>query len=302
MSGKISVLKARMIDHAVLPVPSLDVARARYEALGFTVAPDAIHPFGTENCCVFLEDGTFLEPLAIASRETCEEQAIKGHSFVKADQTYRFRQGDNGFSLLAFKSDDAQADHKAFKKGGFSDGPKVRFSRKYQKPGEAEQKVSFKLAFAGDARAPDAGFFTCEVKRAPKGGRGALVEHENGVVGMKQILMTEPNPTDFQYTLQTVLNQRDVDCHSFGMELEAANGTISVLSPEGAGAWFGPHTVPENREARGLLFQAIIFAVKDMDHLASFLSAKKVDYEMRGPRLIVAPAEGQGVVFAFEAQ
>ncbi|TIX38964.1 MAG: VOC family protein, partial [Mesorhizobium sp.] len=54
------------LDHLVLPTASLDVARARLTLLGFTVAPTGIHPFGTENCCVFLTDGTYLEPLAVA--------------------------------------------------------------------------------------------------------------------------------------------------------------------------------------------------------------------------------------------
>ncbi|TIT26271.1 MAG: VOC family protein, partial [Mesorhizobium sp.] len=43
------------LDHLVLPTASLDVARARLVSLGFVVAPTGIHPFGTENCCVFLE-------------------------------------------------------------------------------------------------------------------------------------------------------------------------------------------------------------------------------------------------------
>ena len=53
------------LDHVVLPVADLGVARARLTALGFTVAPDGLHPFGTANCCVYLADGTFLEPLAV---------------------------------------------------------------------------------------------------------------------------------------------------------------------------------------------------------------------------------------------
>eukprot|EP01133_Synstelium_polycarpum_P029511 gene29511-36177_t len=41
----------RPVDHLVLPVVELDTARQRLEALGFTVAPSAQHPFGTENAC-----------------------------------------------------------------------------------------------------------------------------------------------------------------------------------------------------------------------------------------------------------
>ncbi len=62
---KVAPKQPRTLDHVVLPVASLEVARARYEALGFTVAPNGLHPFGTENCCIYLEDETMLEPLAM---------------------------------------------------------------------------------------------------------------------------------------------------------------------------------------------------------------------------------------------
>lgn len=46
--------KPHPLDHVVLPVVNIDVARERIGKLGFTVAADARHPFGTENACVFL--------------------------------------------------------------------------------------------------------------------------------------------------------------------------------------------------------------------------------------------------------
>ena len=39
----------RPLDHLVLPVDTLTQARRRLSNLGFTVADDARHPFGTEN-------------------------------------------------------------------------------------------------------------------------------------------------------------------------------------------------------------------------------------------------------------
>ncbi|PYM68099.1 MAG: VOC family protein, partial [Candidatus Rokuibacteriota bacterium] len=35
------------IDHLVIAVPDLEVARKNYEALGFTVVPGGRHPVGT---------------------------------------------------------------------------------------------------------------------------------------------------------------------------------------------------------------------------------------------------------------
>ena len=106
---------------------------------GSPLPPDGRHPFGTENCCIFFKDDTFLEPLGIAQRETCEAKAIRGNTFVANDQNYRFRRGNEGFSHLVIKSDDARADHAAFKAAGMSGGKMVRFSRAYK--GQCRQQT-----------------------------------------------------------------------------------------------------------------------------------------------------------------
>ena len=88
-------LAPRHLDHLVLPVPDLDISRKRYSLLGFHVAPDGRHKFGSENACIFFENGTFLEPLAIGHRETVEAAIDKGNTFLRRDFGYRFRNGDN---------------------------------------------------------------------------------------------------------------------------------------------------------------------------------------------------------------
>ncbi|MBW8910040.1 MAG: VOC family protein, partial [Mesorhizobium sp.] len=70
------------LDHLVLPTGSLDVARTRLTALGFVVAPVGVHPFGTENACVFFADGTYLEPLAIGNEQVADRAIGEGNVFV----------------------------------------------------------------------------------------------------------------------------------------------------------------------------------------------------------------------------
>jgi hypothetical protein len=96
--------EARAIDHAVLPVESLEATRARLSsALGFTVAPDGMHPFGTENACVYFADGTFLEPLGGRAARGLRGDSAQGQCFHRiATRPFRFRCGENGFSALAF--------------------------------------------------------------------------------------------------------------------------------------------------------------------------------------------------------
>lgn len=289
--------EARAIDHVVLPAESLEAARARFSALGFTVAPDGLHPFGTENACIYFSDGTFLEPLAIAQREECEATARKGNTFTARDQAFRFRNGDNGFSALAMTTNDARRDHKAFRKAGFSAGKKLTFSRKFIDANGKKGKAAFLLAFAGDLRSPDAFFFSCEKISAPKVDRSALEAHENGVTGVLQVVMTEQNPTDFQYLLQEVVNNRNDEAHSFGLEIETARGSVDVMTPEGLDVHFG---VKRGNAERGLRFEGLILSVRSIEALEQYLGKQDIAYREMHGRIIVDAAPGQGLFLAFQ--
>lgn len=294
--------KARAVDHLVLPVGELSEARARLTALGFTVAPDAVHPFGTENCCVYLADGTFLEPLGIAQRETCEATAAKGNVFTARDQAFRFRRPlgkEEGFSALVFGSNDAKADHAHFVKTGMSAGRMLRFSRTFEDKKGNRQTMGFRLAFAADLRAPDAFFFTCERINAAPGGKKAFEKHANGVVAMTEIALSEPNPSDFQYLLEEVVNTREINAHSFGIELMSANANIAVYSAAGMKAWFGTEKAGHGR---GVKLRASVFAVNDIEVTRELFATNGVAYREIAGRLVVDPAPGQGAIFAFEAK
>jgi catechol 2,3-dioxygenase-like lactoylglutathione lyase family enzyme len=289
----------RPLDHLVLPVADLDTARARYEALGFNVAPRGEHPFGTENACVYFADGTFLEPLAIHQRETCEAEARAGNVFIARDQAFRFRRGPEGFSAMVMGSIDASGDDASFRAAGISAGEMLTFFRPVLAPDGTEGEAGFKLAFAADLRAPDCFFFTCERINVPKIDRSALKTHANGVVGISRIVGVEPNPSDFQYLLQDVTGQRDVRSHSFGIELQASKATVAVLTPEGFRAQFG---VARSPHGRGLRLEAIVFAVADLDGLKTTLSRNGIATRNAGARLVVDPAPGQGAIIAFERE
>ncbi|WP_246660367.1 VOC family protein [Nitratireductor sp. XY-223] len=289
--------KPRPVDHLVLPTAELEVARARLASLGFTVAPEARHPFGTANACVFFADGTYLEPLAVAQRELCEHAAIDGNVFVKRDQAYRFRRGEEGFSALVMGTDNAAEDRNRFVRAGISAGLNLEFSRPFETPDGARAMAGFELAFAGDLRAPDVFFFTCQRKNPPEVDRTALETHENGVTGIRQVVLSEPNPSDFQYLLQQVVGQREVNAHSFGVDLAAANTDVVALNAAGLKGFFG---VEGGTHARGLRLRGIVFATGDLNAMEQRLKEEGIAYVFTAGRLVVAETAGQGAFFAFE--
>lgn len=296
MSSQNSPAAPRALDHLVLPVGSLAAARARLGSLGFTVAPDALHPFGTENACVFFADGTYLEPLAVASREACEANAVAGNVFVARDRAFRFRCGEDGLSAVVLKTADAQADHQRFRKAGLSGGDPLEFSRPFRLADGSSAEASFRLAFAADLRAPDFFLFCCERTRERPAIAADLLHHANGVSSIARVVLVEENPSDFQYLLEEALGQRQVTAHSFGIDLDAGNAVVSALTPAGFEAWFGQQA----GGGRGLRGAAVVFRAEKPEAVEALLRRNDIAYEHRHHRILVQPAPGQGVVFAFE--
>ena len=291
-----STRTARPLDHLVLPVADLARARRRLADLGFTVADDARHPFGTENACVFFSDNTYLEPLAVASREECEAAALDGNVFVARDQAFRFRQGPEGLSAVVLGTPDAAEDHIRFRTRGISGGEMLEFSRPMRLPDGREGLGSFRLAFAADLRSPDFFLFSCQRLRALPVESTALRRHENGVLGISEVVLSEQNPTDFQYLLQESVDERQVSAHSFGMDIRAGSAKVSVLNPAGMEAFFGR---PVGGAERGLRGRAVVFRVADLEATRALFAQNDIEFAEMGGRLIVPEAPGQGVIFAF---
>lgn len=286
----------RRLDHVVLPVADLAVARDRLTRLGFTVAPDGVHPFGTENACVYLGDGTFLEPLAIGGRETAEAAATAGNAFVARDAAYRFRCGEDGFSALAMATGDAEADDRRFRAEGLSGGAPLDFGRDFVAADGSARRMAFRLAFAADLRSPDAFFFTCQRLEGPAVDRSALERHANATKSLRTVVLAEDNPTDFQYLLQLVAGRRDGEAHSFGMDVAAANAVLSVMTPAGLRAHFG--FIPP--AGRGLRFMGLVIGVEHLALAEKALVGGNVAFDRRLGRIVVPPAPGQGAFIAFE--
>lgn len=282
--------KARPLDHCVLPTADLAVARRRLAALGFTVAPNGLHPFGTENCCVYFADGTFLEPLAVADQAKTDTASMRGNVFTARDAAFRYRLGDEGFSALVFGTQDASADHREFTRAGISAGRVLNFSRPFTDAAGRSDTASFKLAFAADLRAPDAFFFTCERVNAPAVDRSALQKHKNGVRRIKAIVLEAPKPADFAAFLQRVVGSGPEETPA-GLRFPAANGMVLVRRSA------KPRTLPKS----GLRLTEIVFGVETLAKPKSALAASAIPHAADEGRLAVAPAAGQGATFVFEA-
>ncbi|BDA84681.1 hypothetical protein Sa4125_22230 [Aureimonas sp. SA4125] len=287
---------ARRIDHIVMPVTSLDASRTFFDTLGFTVAPNAAHPFGTENACVFFADGTYLEPLAIGDPAAYAEAGQGGAVFVSRDGAFRFRRGAPGFSGIAFASDDAEADWRAFRASGLADGDVFQFARIFEAPDGARRELGFRLAFANDRRVPDLFFFCCQALARP-GDRSALTVHANGVTGMARLVLSEPHPADFVALLQAASGHTPVAREDDQTGLGAANVQFEVLMRSTLAERYGAIRGAE----RGLRLEGVVLTVPATGPVEERARQAGMSFRHKDERLVIPLADAGGPFLAFEA-
>lgn len=281
------------LDHLVLPTQNLDVARARLTALGFVVAPTGIHPFGTENCCVFLADGTYLEPLAIGDGQVATTAIADGNVFVARDRLYRNNHGVEGFSAVVLGTGNADEDHTRYLAAGISAGDMLSFSRAFADSAGKSDIASFKLAFAARAKATDAFLFGCERVNAPKVDRAALQAHANGATGIVEIVAVSDQPAEQHGLISVAVNDPTADGQ--GGTFHLPNAGLSVLDPASFTARYGlPAGPPTN-----LRFAAVVFSVRSADVTSRLLAANSIQHDIAGNDIVVQPAPGQGAAFIF---
>ena len=116
------------------------------------------------------------------------------------------------------------------------------------------------------------------------------------MTGIAEIILSEQNPSDFQYVLQDVTGNRDTQSHSFGIEVATNNVNLNVMTPEGMAMHFG---VQRAAQDRGLQCEGIVMRVNDRAALESALSGAGIASRKHGAYIVVDAAPGQGAFIAY---
>ncbi len=285
----------RPLDHLVLPTADPDAARARLGRLGFTVAPRGVHPFGTANCCVYLADGTFIEPLAVVDGRAAETAVKAGNVFVARDRAYRQAFGAEGFSAVAFAGEDADEEHRAYLDAGISAGDRLDFSRAFIDAAGHSDTASFRLAFAAPPGVPGSCVFTCQRVNSPQVDRAFLQKHENGATRISAIVAVSDDPEKAAAFLRLAAGY-DRPAPSDGPALDLPNARLCVLTP----GQYAEKTGLAPRGDGGLSFEAVVFCVSDPGVLRKGLASRDIDHDICGNQVVVAAAPGQGAAFIFQ--
>ncbi len=286
--------KIRDIDHLVLAVRDLDIARDLYKRLGFTLTPAARQPDGTVSSLVQLS-GSHLELLAVDQAASVAD-ARAGH-FSNAAFHRDFLAVREGLSMLALGSDDAAADRESFLAAKLPVYEPVVVERILDERDNVATRVSFSLTYTSDARVHgNAAFLTCQNLEPENSGQAASAKHANGAEHIDAAVFVTRDPADFHEFLTYFTGQPDMLSTSLRVSFNLGRSRLDVLSPVAFKAFFGEETEADPRR-----FQACRIGVRDLGIVRELLGKNGVPVSEIADAVVVPSSFALGAVVAFVA-
>ncbi|MGE0147866.1 MAG: VOC family protein [Parvibaculaceae bacterium] len=282
------------IDHLVLCGRDHQAMRDAYAALGFTLTPEARHPFGTGNSLVQFE-GCFLELLSLFEPAKIPEHEEGRFSFAAFNRDFLARR--EGLSMLVLDSADARADVAAFRAAGLRTYETFDFSRRARLPDGREVTVGFSLAFATDPKLPGMAFFTCQQHAPEHFWKPQYQRHPNRALTVLEVSIVAERPADHAPFLSAFCGA-PAEPVSGGITIRTARGNITCMTPERYAESFarprpGPHDGPR--------FGGFTIGVRRMDRLEESISASGLALRKDGPHRAVLSVDVNGSSIAFFA-
>ncbi len=284
------------IDHLVLCVHDLDAARARYQAMGFTLAPKALHPFGTGNSNIQLQ-GCFLELLTVIAPSEIPAHGIETFSFAAHNRD--FLETGDGFSMLVMESTDARADQQRFAAAGLKTYRPFDFARTARLPDGEDVTVGFSLAFVTDPLAPRNAYFTCQQHAPEHFWRPAYQRHANTAHTITEVCLVSDNPSAHAEFLQTIAGRTEMSEDEDGINITTRRGRIAAVTPARFERNYGT-AAPELRDGARLVGYCV--GVDELVTVCDQLDSNNISHQRLAGRIVVSPQDAFGVSVAFEQQ
>ena len=283
---------ARGIDHIVHAVRDLDAAAELYRGFGFTVGARNRHPWGTHNTIVQFP-GCFVELLTVAEPGLVPEHAPGHFSFGAFNRDFLGR--GQGLSMLVLEGRGV-ADTAEFEQAGIADGKPFDFEREARRPDNTQIKVAFTLAFARDAAAPDAGFFTCQQHYPENFWNPAFQKHANSVTGIAGVIAVAAEPARHRDFMQSFTGAPAADIDG-GIAIVTPRGTVEVIQPAAFLHRFG---VKSPDVSRGPRLAALRFAARDAELLQAAPELAGIAGLYAGNAAVIGAEDAMGAVLVFE--
>jgi len=284
---------SRGIDHLVLCVNDLKKARIIYETMGFTMTPQAQHPFGTGNTLVQL-DGCFLEVLSVTKPEDIIEASGENFSFPAFNRDY-LKIGE-GMSMLVLDSSDENADRTDFLDKGLHVYPPFDFQRQTTLPSGEQATVGFSLTFLGDPALEKLAFFTCKQWRPDLFWKPEYQHHANGALTIADVFVVAPDVNKAAAFLAAFADAPQTETGPGIISVKTTRGNLSVFTPDAFNRRF-PDALNET-DTSSAIFAGFDLKVDDIATTEALWAKNEISFHVDDECTWLTPTEGFGCVIS----
>lgn len=275
------------IDHCILLVRSLDLARAQFERLGFTVSPRGLHPpdHGTGNHTIMLEH-EYLELLGVVAPTPSNEHWR---------QALAAREGMSGLALQTPSADAAAAEMRS---DGVDLSDPADFSRPVVLPDGGKSHAAFRTTQFPKGIAPGFHLFCCEHLTRQTTWLPELLTHANSAYALDHVVASSDDPLRDAAAVGRLFSAEPVAHPDGSYGVDTGNSTIRFQTPSMLAARYqGADLAGLN--SSGLV--ALALKARSTERVASALACSGIAHARTRSGITVAPRDACGVLLVFTA-
>jgi len=271
------------IDHAVVAVRDLDLARAGFERLGFRLTPRGRHAGrGTGNHCImFADDYVELVGIVDPSRP--------------ADDARRFLEEREGLMAIALGSDDLDATRAAWQEAGLEPAEVADFVRLM----EPDTELRFQdVALPAEATA-GVPMFACRPGTPSPMRRDDWLAHPNGARGIDSLTIVVDDPSACFAPMAAVFGGVNLTDTDDTLAVHTGRGVLLLVTPDDLDI-LHPE-LEAGVPGGGATIATLSLLVDDLDATAAWLEGQEIPFRRAGPTLGVRPHHAFGTMLEFTA-
>ncbi|WP_407309489.1 VOC family protein [Pseudomonas sp. nanlin1] len=285
---------AQGIDHPLVTVRDHAKALQQYRQMGFAPSPISYHPWGTVTSLMMFPSN-FIELIGVDDPTKFGTNAVNGFCFGRQLGAFLER-GEEGVSLVALHSQDADADHARLVQAGLESQGRIDFRRAMTLPDGRPDEAVVSLALFIDPKLGDASNFICHQHRPELIWVPGWQQHPNGADGILAITyLADPAELEPRWraiygdavTYQGTVLEADTGC---GV-LRAIDGATAALEFPGIEL---PRFVEQRPHAIALRLRTHRFS-----ELRSILARNAVPHREVSGRILVEPQAAGNVILEF---
>ncbi len=282
------------IDHPLVTVKDHAQALEQFRALGFSPSPISYHPWGTVTSLLMFP-GNFIEVIGVDDESKFGTNSVNGFCFGRQLGSF-LQRGEEGISLVALHSKDADADHASLTERGLNSQGRIDFRRKMTLPDGSPDEAVVSLALFIDNDAPDISNFICHQHRPELIWVKGWQQHANGVTGIAGL--TYIGDLDLYQRRWQSIYQDKVQRFDDKVEVDSGCGWLRAVSRDKAKELFQPMELPTTSNERPHAV-AMTLNTTSLTGLKQLLRTNKVPFYDNEHRVLIQPELAGNVILEF---